>query len=121
MWVLLREGGPDAALATVAPDVVFVAAGGRRFDGHDGVRAFFASFDARDERFVASPFTFEPLGDGVLVAGHRRIADEHQTLVAEHLHFTYRVGADGLIFDMRAFHDRAGATAELGLRRPAPR
>jgi len=117
MWVLLREGGPDAALATVDVEVVFVAADGRRFDGHDGVRAFFASFDARDERFVASPFTFEPVGHGVLVAGHRRIAAEDATLRAEHLHFTYRVGGSGRIVDMRAFHDRESAIAEL--ERPA--
>lgn len=120
MWVLLREGGPDAALTTVAPDVVFVAADGTRFDGHDGIRTFFASFDARDERFVASPFTFEPLGEGVLVAGHRRIADGEQTLVAEHLHFTHRVGEDGLIYDLRAFHDRPSAIAELAVERARP-
>jgi hypothetical protein len=107
MWVLLREGGPDAALATVDVEVVFVAADGRRFDGHDGVRAFFASFDARDER----------VGHGVLVAGHRRIAAEDATLRAEHLHFTYRVGGSGRIVDMRAFHDRESAIAEL--ERPA--
>lgn len=121
MWVLLREGGPDAALAVVADDVVFVAADGRRYDGHAGVRAFFASFGERDERFVASPFTFEPLGDGVLVAGHRRIAGNRGTRVAEHLHFTYRVDRHGLIHDMRAFHDRDGAVAELGVARPPER
>lgn len=119
MWVLLREGGPDAALAVVDPGVAFVAADGQQFDGHDGVRAFFADFDQRDERFVASPFTFEPTGAGVLVAGHRRIAGPDATVAAEHLHFTYRV-RDGRIFDMRAFTDRNAALAELGLER-APR
>lgn len=113
MWVLLREGGPEAALATVHEHVIFVAADGQRFEGHDGVRAFFASFDARDERFIASPFTFEPIGDGVLVAGHRRIAGDDRTIAAEHLHFTYRVTAGGVISDMRAFHDRETAIAEL--------
>lgn len=116
-WVLFREGGPDAALATVSPDIAFVAVEGRQFDGHDGIRAFFASFDARDERFAASPFTFEPHGDGVLVAGHRRVSDAEHTVVAEHLHFTYRVADDGLIFDMRAFADREQALAELEVER----
>ncbi|MTD45985.1 DUF4440 domain-containing protein [Conexibacter sp. W3-3-2] len=121
MWVLLREGGPDAALEVVAPDAVFVAADGQRFDGHDGIRAFFASFDARDERFIAAPFTFEPHGEGVLVAGHRRIADDEQTLLAEHLHFTYRTDGDGRIHDMRAFGDRDTAAAELARHRPPVR
>lgn len=117
-WVLFREGGSDAALATVAPNAAFVAVGGRRFDGHDGIRAFFATFDARDEQFTASPFTFEPHGDGVLVAGHRRVSDGTSTVSAEHLHFTYCVGPDGLIYDMRAFPDRDGALAELAHARP---
>ncbi len=112
MWIALREGGVEAALAACASDVRFTSAAGDTFHGHDGIRAFFAQFDARDERFTAAPFTFEPVGDGVLVAGHRRIAGDDGT-VAEHLHFTHRV-AEGRIVELAAFPDRARACAELG-------
>lgn len=112
MWIALREGGVEAALDACASDVRFTSAAGETFHGHEGIRAFFAQFDARAERFVAAPFTFEPVGDGILVAGHRRITGEEGT-VAEHLHFTHRV-AGGRIVELAAFADRGSACAALG-------
>lgn len=112
MWMIYRERGVAAALAELAADVRFVAHDGTAFDGHAGVRAFFAGFRERGEDFAASPFTFEPRGDGVLVAGHRRVKGRAGSR-GEHLWFAHRVRR-GRIAWVAAFTDRERALEALG-------
>jgi hypothetical protein len=73
LWSTYREQGAEQAIPLLDPDVEFVAQDGRVYRGHDGVRQFFAEFDERGERFMASPYTFEPHNPDLLVIGHRRI------------------------------------------------
>jgi ketosteroid isomerase-like protein len=110
MWIDFREQGVDIALAQLHPDVEFQLDDGTVFVGHQGVRDFFARFG--DERqFAASPYTFEPCGNGVIVAGHRRI-QTGETSDAEYTYFSHHV-RDGLITRIAAWADRDAATADL--------
>jgi len=112
MWASYREDGLITALELLADDVAFIDHRGRRVDGPDGVRTFFAVFAGRGERFVAAPFTFEPSGYGVLVPGHRRIASPDGS-VEEYLHFAHRV-VDGRIVELSAHTTREEALKALG-------
>ena len=60
LWSTYRERGAAEAIPLLDPDVEFVAHDGRAYRGHEGVRRFFAEFEERGERFMASPYTFEP-------------------------------------------------------------
>jgi hypothetical protein len=52
---------------------------GRVFNGHDGVREFFAEFVRRGEVFTASPYSFELHEPDLIVVGHRRIRSQQGT------------------------------------------
>jgi hypothetical protein len=60
LWSTYREQGAERAIPLLDPGVEFVDHTGRVLRGHDGVRAFFAEFEQRGERFLVSPYTFEP-------------------------------------------------------------
>lgn len=110
MWIAFREEGVEPALAHVHPDAEFQLDDGTVFTGHEGIRTFFARFDG-ERQFAAAPYTFEPCGAGVIVAGHRRIKTPAGS-EAEYTYFSHRV-ADGLITRMAAWPDRDQATADL--------
>ena len=84
MWIDFRERGVDVALAQLHPEVEFQLDDGTVFTGHEGVREFFARFGG-ERRFAAAPYTFEPCGDGVIVAGHRRIQTPGGSRVRVHV------------------------------------
>jgi ketosteroid isomerase-like protein len=111
MWTTYREGGVEAALALLHPEVEFVASDGTRYDGHDGVRSFFRAFEEQRQTFEASPYSFEGHGDAVLVAGHRRIHSAEGTSGA-YLYFVHVV-RDGLIARLSAHSSRAAALEDL--------
>ena len=107
MWVAYREEGVDTALGYLDDDVAFQAHDGRVWRGHEGVREFFAQFERSGEQFAASPYTFEPHGHGVVVAGHRRIGEG-----ADYLYFSHHV-ADGTITRIAAWFTRDAAIADV--------
>jgi ketosteroid isomerase-like protein len=111
MWTAFREGGPEAALPLLHPDVEFVAADGTPYEGHDGVRRFFRAFAEQGQTFEASPYSFEGQGDAVLVAGHRRIHSAEGTS-GTYLYFVHVV-RDGLIARLSAHTTREAALADL--------
>jgi ketosteroid isomerase-like protein len=111
MWTTFREGGPEAALPLLDPDVEFVASDGTAYDGHDGVRRFFKAFEEQGQTFEASPYSFEGQGDAVLVAGHRRIHSA-DGLSGAYLYFVHVV-RDGLIVRLSAHTTREAAIADL--------
>jgi SnoaL-like domain len=76
LWATYREHGVERAIRLLHPEVEFVDQDGRVFNGHDGVRRFFAQFDERGAVFAASPYSFELHEPDVLVIGHRRIRTE---------------------------------------------
>jgi hypothetical protein len=111
MWTMFREGGPEAALPLLHPDVEFVAADGTTYDGHEGVRRFFKAFEEQGQTFEASPYSFEGQGEAVLVAGHRRIHSADGVNGA-YLYFVHVVRGD-LIARLSAHATREAALADL--------
>jgi ketosteroid isomerase-like protein len=116
MWIAYREQGVEVALQHLHPNVEFVAEDGVVWEGHDGVREFFERFESRGRRFSAAPYTFEPLGRGVVVVGHRRIRSaDGQRADAENLYFSHRVDA-GLITRLAAWDTREEAERDARAR-----
>jgi ketosteroid isomerase-like protein len=111
MWTAYREGGVEAALPLLHPQVEFVAVDGTEHNGHDGIRAFFKAFADQGQTFEASPYSFEGQGDAVLVAGHRRIRSAKGTSGA-YLYFVHLV-EDGLITRLSAHATREAALRDL--------
>jgi SnoaL-like protein len=111
MWIEYREQGVDPALRLLHPEVEFLAEDGEMWSGHDGVRKFFSQFESRGEEFAAAPYTFEPHGEGVIVAGHRRITSP-QGADAGYLYFSHCV-EDGLITRIAAWNTRAEAERDV--------
>lgn len=107
MWIVYREEGVDSALQHLHPDVEFQAQDGHVWAGHAGVRDFFAQFERSGEQFSASPYTFEPHGHGVVVAGHRRIGED-----GDYLYFSHHV-EDGTITRVAAWLTRDAAIADV--------
>ena len=107
MWIAYREEGVDSALQHLHPDVEFQAHDGQVWPGHAGVREFFAQFERSGEQFSASPYTFEPHGHGVVVAGHRRIGEG-----GDYLYFSHHV-KDGAITRIAAWVTRDAAIADV--------
>lgn len=111
MWTAYREGGVEAALPLLHPEVEFVAVDGTVYNGYDGIRDFFKTFADQDQTFEASPYSFEGQGDAVLVAGHRRIHSAAGTSGA-YLYFVHVI-RDGAIVRLSAHATRDAALAEL--------
>jgi len=111
MWTTYREGGVEAALPLLHPDVEFVAVDGSLHAGHAGVRAFFQAFEDQGELFEASPYSFEGHDGAVLVAGYRRIHSTDGTR-GMYMYFVHVV-RDGLIVRLSAHSGREDATAAL--------
>lgn len=110
MWIDYREQGVDAALAHCHPEMEFRAFDGGTFRGHQGVLDFFRAFEG-GVTFAAAPYTFEPVGVGVIVAGHRRIhtpeGDDSQ-----YMYFSHHV-EDGKVTRVAAWPTREEATRDV--------
>jgi hypothetical protein len=117
LWSTYREQGADAAIPLLDPEVEFVAQTGRVYRGHDGVRRFFAEFEERGERFMASPYTFEPHEPDLLVIGHRRIASD-EGLRGAYLFFVHSF-RDGRVARIAAYTSKDDALADIRSRASA--
>jgi len=111
LWSTYREQGAEQAIPLLDPEVEFVANDGRVYRGHDGVRRFFAEFEERGERFMASPYTFEPHDPDVLVIDHRRIRSE-DALRGDYLYFVHSF-REGKVARIAAFPTREAALADV--------
>jgi predicted SnoaL-like aldol condensation-catalyzing enzyme len=114
LWSTYREQGVEPAILLLDPEVEFVDHTGRAFHGHDGVRRFFAEFEERGERFMASPYTFELHEPDLLVVGHRRIRSE-QGLRGEYLFFVHSC-RDGRVSRIAAHVTKEDALADIAAR-----
>lgn len=114
LWSTYREQGAEQAIPLLHPEVEFVAHNGRVYRGHDGVRRFFAEFEERGERFMASPYTFEPHEPDLLVIGHRRIVSE-DGLRGDYLFFVHSFN-DGRVARIAAYTNKADALADITAR-----
>jgi SnoaL-like domain len=114
LWATYRESGAEAAIPLLHPEVEFIDHDGRRFEGHDGVRAFFEAFTERGEEFRASPYTFELHEPDLLVVGHRRIKTEAGTQ-GDYLFFVHSV-RDGRVSRIAACNSREEALADIAER-----
>jgi Domain of unknown function (DUF4440) len=115
LWATYREHGPAVAAELLHPEVEFVTVDGNRYEGHEGVRGFFASFDERGASFVASPFTFEPHPPDVLVVGHRRIRGPDE-MRGDYLYFVHGF-RDGKVCRLSAHASREEALEYVAQRR----
>src|SRR2546423_9955396 len=73
LWEAFAEGGVDAVLDIVDPDVEWslFGTGGEVVRGHDGLREYMTAVAARGDEIDASVYDYEPIdGDHVLVSGH---------------------------------------------------
>jgi hypothetical protein len=111
LWSTFREQGAEQAIPLLHPEVEFVANDGRTYRGHDGVRRFFAEYEERGERFMASPYTFEPHDPDVLVIGHRRIQSD-EGLRGDYLYFVHCF-SEGRVARIAAFTSRDAALADV--------
>ena len=115
LWATYREHGPAVAAELLHPEVEFVTVDGERYDGQDGVRGFFASFEERGASFIASPFTFEPHPPDVLVVGHRRIRGPNEAR-GDYLYFVHGF-RNGKVCRLTAHASREDALAYVARRR----
>jgi ketosteroid isomerase-like protein len=114
LWSTYREQGAEQAIPLLDSDVEFVAHNGRVYRGHEGVRRFFAEFEERGERFMASPYTFEPHDLDVLVIGHRRIRSDGG-LRGDYLFFVHSFRA-GRVARIAAYTSKEDALADITAR-----
>ena len=114
LWGTYREKGVEPAIALLDPEVQFVDHEGRVFNGHDGVRSFFAEFEERGEAFAASPYSFELHEPDLLVIGHRRIRSEGGTR-GDYLYFVHSF-RDGRVSRIAAHVSRDAAVADIAER-----
>jgi hypothetical protein len=111
LWGTYREKGVESAIALLDPEVQFVDHEGRVFNGHDGVRSFFAEFEERGEVFTASPYSFELHEPDLLVIGHRRIRTA-EGVRGDYLYFVHSC-RDGRVSRIAAHTTREAALAEI--------
>jgi predicted SnoaL-like aldol condensation-catalyzing enzyme len=111
LWSTYREDGVHEAIPLLHADVEFVDHEGRVFDGREGVARFFAEFEERGERFMASIYTFELHEPDVLVIGHRRIRSK-EGLSGDYLYFVHGF-RDGRVSRLSAHTTREAALADI--------
>jgi len=111
LWGTYREKGVEPAIALLDPEVEFVDHVGRVFNGHDGVRRFFAAFEERGEVFAASPYSFELHEPDLLVIGHRRIRTD-EGVRGDYLYFVHSC-RHGRVCRIAAHTTREAALAEI--------
>ena len=114
LWSTYREAGVDEAIALLHPDIEFVDHEGRTFNGRKGVARFFAEFDERGERFMASIYTFELHEPDLMVIGHRRIRSE-EGIRGSYMYFVHGF-RDGLVCRLTAHTEREEALADIEAR-----
>lgn len=114
LWSTFREQGAERAISLLDPGVEFVAHDGRAYRGHDGVRRFFAEFEERGERFMASTYTFEPHDHDLLAIGHRRIVSQ-DGLRGDYLFFVHSF-REGRVARIAAYTNREDALADITAR-----
>jgi ketosteroid isomerase-like protein len=79
LWRAYERQGLDAMLALTPPDVVWepLRGSGRLLRTHDELRAYFNEHERAGRSQEARVYTFEPVGDHVLVAGSLRDVEPH--------------------------------------------
>ena len=109
MWIDFREQGVEVALACLHPEVEFQLDDGTISSATSRCGRSSAASRAGPVRRRA--LHLRALGEGVVVAGHRRI-QTHGTSESEYTYFSHHV-KDGLITRMAAWPDRDSATTDL--------
>lgn len=115
LWTAYRELGAEQAAGLLDPEIEFVTVAGYVHNGIEAVRAFFATYPARGQEFMASPFTFELHPPDVLVVGHRRIRSDG-AIDGAYLYFLHTI-RDGRVCRLAAFASREDAIADVQRRR----
>jgi ketosteroid isomerase-like protein len=115
LWEAFDEGGVEAVLDIVDPDVEWSLFGtsGEAVHGHEGLRRYMADTAARGDEIDASPYTYEALGDdAVLVSGHVRRRTV-SGMTDTQLYWLYRF-RNGRLFRFDAYQTRDEALRGAG-------
>jgi ketosteroid isomerase-like protein len=108
LWDAFAEGGLDAVLDIVDPDVEWslFGTGGEVVRGHHGLREYMTDVAARGDEIDASVYEYEALDDDhVLVSGHVRFRSA-TGMSDTQLHWLYRF-RQGRLVRFQAYQTRA--------------
>jgi ketosteroid isomerase-like protein len=110
LWDAFGEGGVDAVLDVVDPDVEWslFGTGGEVVRGHEGLREYMTRVAARGDEIDASVYDYEEIDDDhVLASGHVRFRSP-TGMSDTQLHWLYRF-RDGRLVRFDAYQTRAEA------------
>jgi len=110
LWEAFDEGGLDAVLDIVDPDVEWslFGTGGEVVRGHEGLREYMTERAAQGDEIDADAYDFEALDDDhVLVSGHVRFRSP-TGMSDTQLHWLYRFRG-GRLVRFNAYQTRAEA------------
>jgi ketosteroid isomerase-like protein len=115
-YAALAEGGVEEMLELTDPEFELVTPSSLAsepgiFRGHDGVRAWFASFDGAMEGVRLEARTLEGFGDNVLVETVLHARGRATGIEAEQVAFLVWTVRDGLVVRGEAFAEREDALA----------
>jgi ketosteroid isomerase-like protein len=102
LWRDLERGGVDAAMESMLSlchedaELRPYVAGGRTLHGADEVRDYFREIEAGGDTLHASPWSFEEIGDDIVVAGSIRVQRGDGSIADAQVSWTFRF-RDGLI------------------------
>jgi ketosteroid isomerase-like protein len=115
IWGAFEEGGLEAVLEIVDPDVEWqpYGGGGVVYSGHEGLRAFFEERRARGEEADARLYSAFAKGDYVVARGEVRIRGEHG-IVTMQPGWLYEF-RDGRLCRFRGFATQEAALRAAGL------
>ncbi len=108
----------DGALALIAEDVVWIPARSAvegTYDGHDGIRSFFADNQENFDRFEPAIDEIRDLGDNVLVFGSIRVLARGSGLDTQIPMAGIATYRDGLLVRWEDFRERNRALEAAGL------
>jgi ketosteroid isomerase-like protein len=115
-YAALAEGGVEEMLELTDPEFELVTPSSLAsepgiFRGHDGVRAWFASFDGAMEGVRLEARTLEGFGDNVLVETVLHARGRATGIETEQVAFLVWTVRDGLVVRGEAFAEREDALA----------
>jgi ketosteroid isomerase-like protein len=126
LWVAVREQDVDAVVSLADGDVVWepTALHGGRLHGRGDLRRYLSRLRAAGTLADAHPYSFEAVGDSVIVSGVLRLRRRDEGVVSLHRWWVYAVAA-GKVVSASSHASRADAVravrAARGARRDAVR
>jgi hypothetical protein len=112
-WKALERRGFEGVLRWVDDDVEWIAREGRTLHGREELAAYLVELRDQEISLEPRPYSFEPRGSWVIVAGGLRTRGPNG-LADVQRHWLYRVD-NGLIVHMESFSSREEALRRIDL------